>query len=89
MNLLCLAQELQEQILLLAPTERGRDTVTERQLRPIAGTPSWRKQRKMWADLLSFWLRARAGLRPRESDCGARRWFRPPRRTANRNLRRM
>ncbi len=48
MNLLRLAPDLQEQVLFLSATERGRDAVTEKQLRPIAAVPSWRKQRRMW-----------------------------------------
>ena len=48
MNLLCLAPDLQEQILFLPLTERGRDSVTEKQLRPIAAAASWKKQRQMW-----------------------------------------
>lgn len=48
MNLLCLAPDIQEAILFLPATERGRDGVTEKQLRPIAATPSWSKQRQMW-----------------------------------------
>ena len=41
MNLLNLAPDLQEQILNLPPTERGRDAITERQLRQIAGKLDW------------------------------------------------
>jgi hypothetical protein len=48
MNLLCLAPDLQEQILFLPETERGRDAVTEKHLRPIVAVPDWRKQRKLW-----------------------------------------
>ena len=51
MNLLCLAPDLQERILFLPTTERGRDAITEKQLRPIAAAPSWRKQRRMWRRL--------------------------------------
>ena len=51
MNLLCLAPDLQEQILFLPATERGRDAITEKQLRPIASIPDWRKQRRMWLRL--------------------------------------
>lgn len=51
MNLLCLAPDIQEQILFLPTTGRGRDSVTEKQVRPIAGTPSWTKQRKLWKRL--------------------------------------
>ncbi len=48
MNLLCLAPDLQEEILFLPATESGRDTVTEKQLRPIASVHNWRKQRRMY-----------------------------------------
>jgi hypothetical protein len=48
MNMLCHAPDIQEQILFLPATERGRDADTEKQLRPIAGVPDWRKQRRMW-----------------------------------------
>ena len=51
MHLLRLAPDIQEQILFLPATERGRDTVTERQLRLIAEVPDWRKQRRMWATM--------------------------------------
>lgn len=49
MNLLCLAPDIQEQILFLPATERGRDLMTEKQLRPLAALTDWRKQRRMWA----------------------------------------
>jgi hypothetical protein len=49
MNLLCLASDIQEQILFLPATERGRDVVTEKQLRPLAAVWEWGKQRRMWA----------------------------------------
>jgi hypothetical protein len=52
MNLLCLAPELQEELLFLPATERGRDAITERQLRPIAAISSWNKQRRMWRSQL-------------------------------------
>ena len=48
MNLLCLAPDIQEALLCLPPTMRGRDAFHERQLRPIAAEASWRKQRQMW-----------------------------------------
>jgi hypothetical protein len=49
MSLLNLAPDIQEQILFLPRTERGRDAVKEADLRPIAATLDWRKQRRMWA----------------------------------------
>lgn len=48
MNLLCIAPDIQEEILFLPPTESGRNSVTERDLRPIAATLSWSEQRRTW-----------------------------------------
>lgn len=50
LNLLCLAPDIQEQLLFLPPTVRGRDMVSERDLRPLAAVP-WKQQRKMWKSL--------------------------------------
>ncbi|MGI6419468.1 MAG: hypothetical protein ACOX1P_27835 [Thermoguttaceae bacterium] len=49
MNLLNLAPDIQEAILLLPPVADGRDRITERQLRPIAAKADRVKQRKLWA----------------------------------------
>jgi hypothetical protein len=49
MNLLNLAPDIQEAILTLPVPERGRDPVTEKQLRPVATELEWRKQRRIWA----------------------------------------
>ena len=51
MNLLLLAPEIQEALLFLPLVHCGRDAVAERQVRPIATIPDWRKQRVMWAEL--------------------------------------
>lgn len=48
MNLLNLAPDIQEEILHFSPVERGRDPVTERDLRRFAALADWRKQREMW-----------------------------------------
>ena len=48
MNLLNLAPDIQEEVLFLSPTERGRDPLSERDCRPIAAELNWRKQRRMW-----------------------------------------
>lgn len=48
MNLLHLAPDIQQEILGLPRIESGRDPVTERELRPIAAIPDWRKQRAAW-----------------------------------------
>jgi hypothetical protein len=51
MNLLSLAPDIQEAILFLPATERGREAITERDLRPLAALADWRTQRKMWVTL--------------------------------------
>ena len=51
MTLLNLAPDIQERILFLPRIEHGRDVVKETDIRPIAATLDWRKQRRMWAEL--------------------------------------
>jgi hypothetical protein len=51
MSLLCLAPDLQEQVLFLPRTERGRDPIQMRHLLPIAQVPDWKIQRQLWAAL--------------------------------------
>lgn len=58
MNLLHLAPDIQEAILDLPRTLKGRDPICERDLRAIAGVPEWAKQRTMWRELAK---RASAG----------------------------
>ncbi|MFN0133583.1 MAG: hypothetical protein ACKVW3_13785 [Phycisphaerales bacterium] len=48
MNLLHLAQDLQEAILDLPPVRAGRDPITEHDLRPIAAEVDWAVQRILW-----------------------------------------
>ncbi len=48
MNLLYLAPDIQEAILFLPRTERGRDPIRERMIRPIAAELDWRLQRRLW-----------------------------------------
>lgn len=66
MDLLLLAPDIQEEILLM-PGFRGRETVTERHLRPIAAVADWRKQREVWATLGACAQddKSCAGLKPR------------------------
>jgi hypothetical protein len=52
MNLLCLAPDIQEQVLFLPRTERGRDAIILADLQPIAAVADWRKQRRLWRQLL-------------------------------------
>ena len=64
MNLLSLAPDIQEAILTLAATQRGRDVITERKLRPIAAMSSWSMQRTMWA------RRGSRTVTSRSANCG-------------------
>jgi len=49
MNLLHLAPDIQEDLLHLSTIDRGRDTITERDLRPLTAQHSWARQRDLWA----------------------------------------
>lgn len=48
MNLRNLAPDIQEELLLLTPVRKGRDPITERDLRPIAAELDWPRQRSVW-----------------------------------------
>ncbi|HWG44028.1 MAG TPA: hypothetical protein VN688_14715 [Gemmataceae bacterium] len=52
MNLLCLAPDIQEALLFLPLTQRGRDPIILADLMPIAARIDWRKQRRLWRQLL-------------------------------------
>ena len=52
LNLLHLAPDLQEALLFLPPTQRGRDAMILADLMPIAAAFDWRKQRRLWRKLL-------------------------------------
>src|SRR5262249_44202746 len=51
MNLLQLAPNIQEQLLFLPRIKSGREAIHLRILQPIAATPDWRKQRRMWLEM--------------------------------------
>ena len=51
MSLLYLAPDLQEQLLFLRPTTRGRDRLQLRHLLPVAATADWKRQRRQWQAL--------------------------------------
>jgi hypothetical protein len=51
MNLLNLAPDIQEQILFLPRSMKGRDAITERDLRSLAAVVDWRLQRRQWSGL--------------------------------------
>jgi hypothetical protein len=50
-SLLYLAPDIQEDILFLPRTLRGRDPIQLWHLLPIAAIPDWRKQRSRWKSL--------------------------------------
>jgi hypothetical protein len=52
LNLLHLAPDIQEALLFLPPTRRGRDPLLLADLQPIAAF-DWRKQRRLWRKLVS------------------------------------
>jgi hypothetical protein len=52
MNLLNLAPDVQEQLLFLLRTVRGRDPIVLRDLQSIAQQLGWEKQRALWRALL-------------------------------------
>ena len=52
-NLLLLAPDLQEAVLFLPPTVRGRDPIHLRQLQRVAAELDWQQQRRLWQALLA------------------------------------
>jgi hypothetical protein len=52
MNLNLLAPSIQERLLFLPETDRGRDDITVRELQKVALEPDWGRQRAMFAELL-------------------------------------
>ena len=61
MNLLLFAPDIQEEILFLPPTTDGRDPITERGLRRVHRTFSFRKQRPLWAAIAAGQSQSQAG----------------------------
>jgi hypothetical protein len=51
-NLVNLAPDIVEEILFLPRTETGRDLFLLRDLQPIAQELDWKKQRKLWRELV-------------------------------------
>lgn len=50
-DLLNLAPDIQEAILFLPRTVKGREQIREKEVRPIAAVARWSRQRKTWAKL--------------------------------------
>ena len=53
LNLVNLAPDVQEALLFLPRTERGRDPIHLRLLQPITSSVDWNKQRRLWQELLA------------------------------------
>jgi hypothetical protein len=53
MNLRNLAPDIQEELLFLPRTFKGRDPICEKDLRSIVTVPYWQRQRMMWAKLVA------------------------------------
>jgi hypothetical protein len=51
MDLLLLAPDVQEELLFLPRTVRGRDSVTLRTMRYVCATPVWTEQRARWREI--------------------------------------
>ena len=51
MNLLLLAPDIQEALLFLPDTQRGRDSIHLRALQDLAKVPDWQRQRNRWQTL--------------------------------------
>jgi hypothetical protein len=51
MNLVNLAPDIQDALLHLPRTERGRDPIILRDLQPIAAIIDWSRQRRLWNEL--------------------------------------
>ena len=47
-----LAPDIQEAILFLPLTTKGRDPIREKHVRPIAAELHWKAQRAMWGELV-------------------------------------
>lgn len=62
LNMSHLAPDLQEQILHLPPVVRGRDPVSEPDIRPIAALVGWDDQRRAWDAHIEPRLLKRCGV---------------------------
>ena len=72
LNLLLLAPDIQEALLFLPRTERGRDPLHLRQLQRLALVADWKEQRKLWQALLAKKGLGPARWRVRERAAGER-----------------
>lgn len=54
MDLLQLAPDIQETLLFLPPVTRGKDPITERELREVVAEVDWVRQRRSWARIANL-----------------------------------
>src|ERR1700687_2228453 len=54
MSLLCLAPDVQGEVLFLPQPTKGRDSIQLRHLLPLAWIADWRKQRVQWNDRIQW-----------------------------------
>jgi hypothetical protein len=52
LNLLSLAPDIQERLLFLAAAEKGRDAISEKQIRSLVAEYDWERQRRAFERLL-------------------------------------
>jgi hypothetical protein len=52
LNLLTLAPDIQERLLFLSAAEKGRDAISEKQIRGLAAEYDWERQRCAFERLL-------------------------------------
>ncbi|QDU39710.1 hypothetical protein Mal4_40560 [Maioricimonas rarisocia] len=67
MNLLHLAPDIQEELLLLPRVRSGRDPIHEKMLRPVAAEVDWGRQRELWRAI----VRERVVTQPSECNPAA------------------
>jgi hypothetical protein len=72
LNLLLLAPDIQEALLFLPRTERGRDAIHLGDLQRLTLVVDWKQQRKLWQALLAKKGLGRDSRRVRETAAGER-----------------
>jgi hypothetical protein len=65
-NLLYLAPDIQEELLLPSSTERPGLNFPERVTRPVASIPTWSEQRRLWRELRRLQTRRKEESDPRD-----------------------
>ena len=66
MDLLCLAPDIQEELLFLPRVERERDAVSEHELRTVCAVSDWLEQRRRWRAMLKAQPPSQNWIKPGE-----------------------